>query len=352
MKKKTQEDNLNIQKLHRIYSIEIPKCIIELEKSSTLNRLKGVGQNCGNDYLNPKLQEFSYNYSRYDHSVGVALILWHFTRDTKMTIAGLLHDISMPTFSHVIDFFNNDAETQTSTEINTKRYIERSGTIQYVLKKYGLETDDVADYSKYSIADNKSPRLSADRLEYSLYMGTSRGIIDMQTAKKIFNDLIIVKNEDNEDEMCFRSLELAKIFTQVALDNGRFMSGGVSNVANNLLADILRIAIKRGLLKQEEFEKSTENEIIKKLETSPDKIVQKIWQIYKSFDSVFESSKKPNNGSYCVNLKVKRRYINPLCMIGEKPKRFSTIDNKIFQKVEEEKNSNKYYSIDYQLDGR
>lgn len=41
----------------------------------------------------------------------------------------------------------------------------------------------------------------------------------------------------------------------MALNNGRFMSGGVSNVANSLLADILRVAIKRGLLKQEEFEK-------------------------------------------------------------------------------------------------
>lgn len=69
------------------------------------------------------------------------------------------------------------------------------------------------------------------------------------------------------------------------------MSGGVSNVANSLLADILRVAIKRGLLKQEDFEKSTENEIVEKLENSTDESIQKVWQIYKSFDSVFESSK-------------------------------------------------------------
>lgn len=111
-------------------------------------------------------------------------------------------------------FFNNDAETQTSTEINTKRYIERSDTIQDILKRYGLETDDVADYSRYSIADNESPRLSADRLEYSLYMGTARGLINIETAENIFNDLIIVKNEDNEDEMCFKTIDLAKKFTR------------------------------------------------------------------------------------------------------------------------------------------
>ena len=56
------------------------------------------------------------------------------------------------------------------------------------------------------------------------------------------------------------------------------MSGGVSNVANSLLADILRVAIKRGLLKQEDFEKSTENEIVEKLENSTDESIQKVWQ--------------------------------------------------------------------------
>lgn len=55
------------------------------------------------------------------------------------------------------------------------------------------------------------------------------------------------------------------------------MSGGVSNVANSLLADILRVAIKRGLLKQEDFEKSTENEIVEKLENSTDESIQLLY---------------------------------------------------------------------------
>lgn len=128
------------------------------------------------------------------------------------------------------------------------------------------------------------------------------------------------------------------------------MSGGVSNVANSLLAEILRIAIKRGLLKKEDFEKSTEDEIVEKLENSTDEAVQKIWRIYKSFDSVLESLEKPDNGTYYVNSKVKRRYIDPLCMMDKHPKRLSTIDQKIFYEIEEEKNNNKYYSINYQLD--
>ncbi|MFR5131592.1 MAG: hypothetical protein ACLTDP_02610 [Terrisporobacter sp.] len=47
--------------------------------------------------------------------MGVALIIWHFTKDIKQSIAGLLHDISSPAFAHVIDFLNGDHENQEST---------------------------------------------------------------------------------------------------------------------------------------------------------------------------------------------------------------------------------------------
>ena len=188
---------------------ELEDVLIELINCDAVQRLKHIHQ-VGATYL---IKE-ELNVNRLEHSIGVMLLIRLLGGSLKEQIAGLLHDISHTAFSHVIDFFNNDAETQTSTEINTKRYIERSDTIQDILKRYGLETDDVADYSRYSIADNESPRLSADRLEYSLYMGTARGLINMETAENIFNDLIIVKNEDNEDEMCFKTIDLAKKFTR------------------------------------------------------------------------------------------------------------------------------------------
>ena len=55
------------------------------------------------------------SYSRYDHSIGVALIIWHFTHDRKQAIAGLLHDVASPVFAHVVDFMHGDYLTQEST---------------------------------------------------------------------------------------------------------------------------------------------------------------------------------------------------------------------------------------------
>ena len=51
-------------------------------------------------------------FSSLDHSVAVALIVWHFTHDKKQTLSGLFHDIATPVFKHCIDFLNGDYMNQ------------------------------------------------------------------------------------------------------------------------------------------------------------------------------------------------------------------------------------------------
>lgn len=87
-----------------------------------MKRLKDIGMNCGLEYTRyPIYRHLTKPYFRYEHSVGTALIVWHFTQDRAQTIAALLHDISTPVFAHVIDFLNEDHLTQESTEGPTRR---------------------------------------------------------------------------------------------------------------------------------------------------------------------------------------------------------------------------------------
>ncbi len=44
-----------------------------------LTRLKGIGLLCGTDWT--RLYHNRFYYSRFDHSLGVALIIWHFNHD-------------------------------------------------------------------------------------------------------------------------------------------------------------------------------------------------------------------------------------------------------------------------------
>ena len=57
---------------------------------------------------------------------------------------------------------------QESTEDLTTKIILSSKEIMTLLKRDNILISEVDDYHKYSIADNDTPKLSSDRLEYSL----------------------------------------------------------------------------------------------------------------------------------------------------------------------------------------
>src|SRR5574344_326862 len=81
---------------------------------------------------------------------------------------GLFHDIATPAFKHCIDFLNGDYMTQESTEDLTIKILSDSKEIMNLLKRDKIELSEVQDYHIYPIADNDTPQLSSDRLEYSL----------------------------------------------------------------------------------------------------------------------------------------------------------------------------------------
>lgn len=129
-----------------------------------------------------------------DHSVGVALIIWNFTKDKKQTLAGLFHDIATPIFKHCIDFMNGDSEHQESTEERTEQVIRNSQTILSLLNRDGIKVEEISDYHIYPIADNNTPRLSADRFEYTFSNGLFLyGAWNVDEISKYYNDITILK---------------------------------------------------------------------------------------------------------------------------------------------------------------
>lgn len=294
--------------LFDIYSKEFPKFIEEIINTPEFRRLKNVGMNCGCEYTSFPIFAKGKNYTRYDHSIGVALIIWHFTKDVKQSIAGLLHDISSPVFAHVIDFLNGDHENQESTEEKTEEIIENSKEIQAILRKYNLTTKDVYDYHMYPIADNDSPLLSADRLEYTIGNAYYYGFKSMEELKDIYDDLTICKNELGEDEISFRSLDKAISFTSAALSNSKVYSSDVDRFSMQYLADLLKSAVNKKVINLDDLY-TTENEVIEKMEK--DEEIKFLFDYFKNLSQIFTSKTKPEDG-YWVNIPAKKRYINPL----------------------------------------
>ena len=87
-----------MEALWRLYHEPFPAFLRLFAETPPMARLRNVGMNCGCEYTDFPLYRHTKPYSRFDHSVGVALILWHFTGSPLQAGAGLLHDIAAPWF--------------------------------------------------------------------------------------------------------------------------------------------------------------------------------------------------------------------------------------------------------------
>ena len=283
-------------RLWHIYHEDIPAFLLEAAKTPAVQRLKGVGMNCGCDYTAFPLFNGWQSYTRFDHSVGAALITWHFTRDPHQAMAALLHDIATPVFSHVVDFLRGDHEKQESTESGTEAMILGSLELRVVFEKYGIDPLQVTDYHLYPIADNDSPRLSADRLEYTMGNIVNFGFGTEETVKKYYGDLVAT-----DEELVFCTPETAADFARDALRCGKIYVSDADRYCMQTLADILRKAVSEGRVTEADFY-GIEDAVIEKLESAD-------WENYCALHAL---ERDPNG----LVIPAKKRYIDPAALDG------------------------------------
>ena len=290
--------------LHPIYSNEIPDFIKEIANTPAMLRLDDIGMNCGCEYTSFPLFAGLEKYSRYYHSIGVALIVWHFTHDKKQSTAGLLHDISSPAFAHVIDFMHGDYLTQESTEDGTLTIIEKSTEIQQLLKKYGMKTAEVADYHLYPIADNDTPRLSADRLEYTIGNIVNYKLASYEKAKELYDNLIVGTNEENQQEIMFTDKGKALEFAKLSLQCSRIYVSDEDRYAMQRLAELLKECIIRGIISESDLYHG-ETPVIEKLMRNDFSASE--WQKFRSYSTIVRTANNPDSRI----IYAKKRHINP-----------------------------------------
>ena len=308
-----------------------------------MQRLSGIGLLCGSDWT--KLFCNRFYYSRLDHSKGVALIIWHFTHDRAQTIAGLLHDISTPVFSHVSDFRKGDALTQTATEAPTAQMIRKDAELMNLLAEDGLTAEQVEDYHIYPVADNEIPQLSADRLEYMFPSGMAlNGSWTMEEIRKVYDDLEVLSGENGVAELGFKTVETAELYCERFCLIGHILQLNEDKLTLQMLGEIMNLAERLGVLSEDDFMSLSESQVIEKLEevlSAPALIGQdedsrvkhgndrcnrgndkaykdnvKLKRMYNTFRQMTKIEHTelalPEDQYFCVNLKVKQRFINPL----------------------------------------
>ena len=292
-----------------IYTASLPPELLAMAETPVMQRLLRVGMHCGCEYTAyPIYRDAVAPYSRYTHSLGTAAIVWHFTHDLKQSVAGLLHDIATPAFAHVVDFLNGDHMRQESTESRTRMMIASSLELMALLDKSGLTLDDVDDYHRYPIADNPAPALSADRLEYTLGNALNYGFAEIAQIRAFYGDLTVGEDEAGRPELVFRTPETAAAFTRTALQNSRVYVADEDRFAMEALADLLRLALDRGILTREDLW-TTEKPVIERLEADP--VCGPVWWKFCGYSRILRSTERPSDGTWvCVD--AKKRWIDPM----------------------------------------
>ncbi len=285
---------------------QLPEPLREAAGAPCMARLRHIGMNCGCEYTSLPLFEKGRMYSRYLHSVGVAGIAWDHTGDLRQAMAGLLHDVATPCFAHAVDFFNGDYMHQESTEAGTREIIAQDRELQAILGKYGMETEDVADYHRYPVADNDPPGLCADRLEYTLGNLFFYGLMGPEEIRELYADVLTVPGE--KPEVGFGHLRSARAFAFGALRCSKVYVSAQDRYAMQVLSEILRYAVLEHVICREDLY-TTEEQVIASLMGHP--LTREMWEAYRDLSEVTEH-KEYTQGARQVS--AKRRCIDPLVL--------------------------------------
>lgn len=300
-----------IERYHKILEPDFPGWLNEYINTPPMQQQGTISMTCGLIYSDM----FDYNfYTSLDHSIGVALIVWHFTHDKIQTLAGLFHDIATPVFKHSVDYMNGDYMTQESTEAPTTRIIQNSPEIMKLLNRDGIAVSQIDNYHLYPIADNDTPGLAADRLEYTLSNPSITYGYDnhltLDEVAELYNDLTVQKNELGLDELGFQTKSLARKFCRTACKMSIFYRDDATRYSMQLLADILKRLNSDGLITECDMYTKSEAEIIDLIKGSKYSHIFEMWQQAKR---VKTSEVKPDdNELYVVHHEAKKRYIDPL----------------------------------------
>lgn len=328
-------DNLNdeIKAYFKILCNEFPEWLFEYIDTFEMQRIGKISINCGMDYS--KMFNLRYWYSNLDHSVGVALIIWNFTHDKRQTLAGLFHDIATPAFKHCIDFMNGDSELQESTEERTTDIIMSSPRIMSLLNRDGIRLGEVDDYKKYPIADNDTPQLSADRFEYTFASGLAFfRVWKLDKIKMIYDNIIVVKNEYGLDELAFKDVKVAEEYISIISNLWPQWIKDRNRIVMQFLADMCRSLNNIGYLSIDDLYGLSEQEVIERILNCEDRYLVESFKKFLNADKVYSSSEMIND-KYCVLIKSKKRYINPLVCVGDGVKRISEVSKMTNDKINE-----------------
>lgn len=318
---------------------DYPKFIDKYLTTNSLKRLKHITQFCGCDYTN--LYSPLFKFTRFDHSLVVAHMTWHFTHNKKETIIALLHDIGTPCFAHCIDYVLGDYITQESSEKDLIEMINKDKKIQRYLKEDNLTIKELNDYSQLHILENKSPKLCTDRLDgvlHTCYIWLNTH--SLEQIKEVYNNMTVLKNEKNDPEIGFNDIDIAEKFVSMVHNYTKEFQKNTDKYVMKYISEIVKLSVTKGLISLEDLYTKKEEDLCNIFNKN---FVS--WKIFNKSKNIKRSDNRPEN-RFFISLESKKRNTIPLVRTTNGNKRIDEISNhakKIYDKLKKYKDSTYAY---------
>jgi hypothetical protein len=203
----------------------------------TFQRLRGIRQ------AGPSAFAFPFKtVTRFEHSLGVHLLLGALGADRREQVAGLLHDISHTAFSHAVDFVFSSEEQDHHEELKPE-FLERPDLAAEVAA-LGFAPAEFFDDTVYPLLERPLPWLCADRLDYFLRDGLACGVIRPHAAARILAHL-----EVSDGTIVFTDVAIAREAAALfAVMNRDWWASPIEAYIYNEFADALREGFRLGAL--------------------------------------------------------------------------------------------------------
>jgi hypothetical protein len=303
--------------------------ILELINSAPVQRLKEIDQA---GYFEPYFPGSAH--SRFEHSLGVFLLLKQFRAPIEEQIAGLIHDVSHSAFSHCADYAIEGvtAEAQTFQDDIFDEFVKHS-TIPAILKKYNFDLDFILDDKNFPLKESDLPDLCADRIDYALRTAV---VLKKINDGKYFINSLLAEN----GKWIFQNFESAKKFAELFFELNRdYLSGLPSAIMFRTVGDYLRYALSRGYISETDLF-TTDKVVLAKIETyhQADSHLRLLFERMNGRIGV-----KNNPENFDAKVTCKSRIVDPCCYNNGKVSRLSEIEPEWLEVVKQELRPKEYF---------
>jgi uncharacterized protein len=299
--------------------------LIDLIQSPSVQRLKNINQFAIPD----EYHEIASGFSRFEHSIGVMLLLRMLKANLNEQITGLLHDVSHTAFSHLIDLIVGD-ETKEDYQDNRHNSFIKDSELPAILEKHGYNVDQISDHKTDSLLERALPDLCADRVDYGLR--EVYYIVDQSKATDLTKKLLSVDNK-----MVFADQKSANEFAYLFLDRQKNHWGSPSKMLRwHVFSQVIKAALNKKIISLSDFDRD-DIYLMEKLISSGDHHINSVLDVLK-FRRPLRYEITDSNPK--IILKKKFRYVDPHFLDGNDLKKYSEVDSAFAKTIEEEKQLN------------